>query len=74
MHRYLWIYSRTIGTGFTDEKDTSRTIRKEFTARIVVSHDTQELTERRYTKKEAYIKGTWLGFCSYLHWHLDEDT
>ena len=63
MHSYLWIYSRTIGTGFTDEKDASRTIRTGFTDRIVVSHDTQELTERRFLMHKSLYKG-------YLAWLL----
>ena len=57
-----------------DDKDASSTIRTGFTDRIVVSHDTWELTERRFPWMKAYIKGTWLAFGSYLQWHLDEDT
>ena len=57
MHGYLQIYSRTIGTGFTDEKDTSRTIRAGLRDRIVVSHDTRELTERRFLMHESLYKG-----------------
>ena len=39
---------QTIGTGFMEVKDASRTIRTGFMDRIVVSHDTRELTERRF--------------------------
>ena len=41
---------RTIGMGFTDDKDITRTIRTGFTDGIVVSHDTRQLTERRFLK------------------------
>ena len=58
---YAWIFRDlsigTIGTGFTDNKDTSRTIRTGFTDRIVVSHDTWELTERRFLMGESLYKG-----------------
>ena len=59
---YLQIYSQTIGTGFTDEEDASRTIRTGFTDRIVVSHDTRELTEKRFLMHESLYKGhlAWL--------------
>ena len=45
-----------------DEKYASRTIRTGFTDRIVVSHDTQELTERRFLMHERLYKGhlAWL--------------
>ena len=48
--------------GYTDEKDASRTIRTGFTDRIVVSHDTRELIERRFLMHESLYKGhlTWL--------------
>ena len=46
MHGYSQIFPRTIGTGFMDDKDTSRTIRTGFTDRILLSHDTWEVTER----------------------------
>ena len=48
MHRYLWIYSRTIRTGCTD--------------RIVVSHDTRELTKRCFFMHKSLYKNhlTWL--------------
>ena len=75
MHGYLWIYSRRIGTGFTDNKDASRTtIRTEFTDRFVVSHDTQEFTERRFHMDESLYKGhlAWLLLMQFLH--FDEDT
>ena len=50
-------------TGFTDEKDSSRTIRTGFTDRNVVSHDTQELQKDALSCTKAYIRDTWLGFC-----------
>ena len=48
--------------GFMDEKDASRTIRTGFTDRIVVSHDTRELMERRFLMHESLYKGhlAWL--------------
>ena len=57
MHGYLRIYFRTIGTGFTDEKDASRIIRMGFTDRNVVSHDTQELTEKRFLMHKSLYMG-----------------
>ena len=36
---------KTIGMGFTDDKDVSRTIRMGFTYTFSVSHNTRELTE-----------------------------
>ena len=57
MHGYLRIEPQTIGAGFTDDKDTSRTIRTGFTDRIVVSHDTWELTERRFLIDKSLYKG-----------------
>ena len=56
MHGYLRSYSRTIGTGFTEEKDASRTIRTGFMDRNVVSHDTRELTKRRFLMHESLYK------------------
>ena len=44
-----------------DNKDASRTIRTGFSDRFHVSHDTWEVTDWM----KAYIKGTWLDFCSY---------
>ena len=57
MHRYLRIYPQTIGTGFMDDKDTSRTIKMAFTDRIVVSNDTRELTERHFLMDQSLSKG-----------------
>ena len=57
MHGYLQIYPQTIGTGLTDDKDASRTIRTGFTDRIVVSHDTREITERRFLMDKSLCKG-----------------
>ena len=60
-HRYeisLWIFTdihgysrrciRTIGMGFMDDKDVSRTIRTGFTDTFLVSHNTRELTETSF--------------------------
>ena len=48
--------------GFTDDKDASRTIRTGFMNVIVVSHDTQEFTERRFLMNKSLYKGhqAWL--------------
>ena len=43
--------------GFTDKKDASSTIRTGFIDRIVVSHDTRELTERRFLMHKSLYKG-----------------
>ena len=66
MHEYLRIYPRRIGTGFTGDKDASRT---GFTDRIVVSHDTRELTERCFLMDESLYKGhlAWLLLIHFLH-------
>ena len=47
---------------FTNYKDASRTIRTGFTDVMVVSHDTQEFTERRFLMDETLYKGqqAWL--------------
>ena len=42
--------------GFMDDKDASRTIRMGLTDRIVVSHDTRELTERRFLMDKSLYK------------------
>ena len=47
----------TIEKGFTDYKDTSRTIRTGFTDGFVVSHDTQEVTERCFLMDKSPCKG-----------------
>ena len=44
-------------TEFTDDKDTSRTIRMGFMDRIIVSQDTRELTERPFLMDESLYKG-----------------
>ena len=62
-----------------DEKEASRTIRVGFTDRIVVSHDTRELTERGFLMHESLYKGhlAWLlliyTFCNSMciHQFLD---
>ena len=42
--------------GFTDDKNTSRTIRTGFTDVIIVSHDTWEFTERRFLMDKSLYK------------------
>ena len=42
--------------GFTDDKDSSRTIRMGFTDVIVVSHNIWEFTERRFLTDESLYK------------------
>ena len=63
-----------IGTGFTDDKDASRTIRMGFTDRLVVSQGTQEFMERCFCMDESLYKGhfAWLLLMHILH--FDEDT
>ena len=65
MHGCLRTCPRIIGTGFTDDKEASRTIRTGFTDRFVVSHDTREVTERRFLMDESLYKGHLAWFCSY---------
>ena len=48
---------QTIGMEFTDDKDTSRTIRTGFMNVMVVSHNTQEFTERCFLRDETLYKG-----------------
>ena len=45
-----------------------------FTDRFVVSHDTREVTERRFLMDESLYKGhlAWLLLIQFLH--FDEDT
>ena len=52
MHRHSRMCPRTIGMGFTDDKDASKTIRTGFTDRFVVFHALQELTERLCHRRE----------------------
>ena len=68
MHGYLRIYSRTLGTEFTDNKDASSTIWMGFADRFVVSHHTQEFTERRFLMDESLYKGhlAWLVLIQFL--------
>ena len=54
--KFICGYAR-IFTGFTDDKDASRTIKMGFTDRFVVSHDTQEVSERRFLMDESLYKG-----------------
>ena len=42
--------------GFTDDKNTSRTIRTGFMDVIIVSHDTWEITERRFLMDKSLYK------------------
>ena len=59
--------------GFTDDKDTSKTIRTGFTDRFAVSHETWEVTERCFLMDKSLYKGhlPWLLLMQFLH--LDED-
>ena len=59
--------------GFTDNKDTSRTIRMGFMDRFVVSHDIREVTERRFLRDESLYKGdlAWLLLIQFLHFNED---
>ena len=72
MQGYLRIYPQTIGTGFTDGKDASRTIRTGFTDRIVVSHNTRELTKGRFIMDESLYKGhlAWLLLIHFLQFDV----
>ena len=65
MHGHTLICPSTIGMGFTDYKDASRTIRMGFTDRFVISHALRDVTERLFLMDESIYKATWLGFCSY---------
>ena len=65
---------RTIGTGFTDDKDTARTIRMRFMDRFVISNAFREVTERSFLMNESLYKGylAWLLLIHILH--FDEAT
>ena len=65
--------SRTIGTGFTDDKDASRTIRTGFTDRFVVSHATWAFRERHFLMDKSLYKGhlAWLLLIHILHFNED---
>ena len=73
MHGCLRTYSWIIGTGFTDDKDASRTIRTGFTDRFVVSHCTREFMERRLLIDESLYKGhfAWILLIHILHFNED---
>ena len=73
MHRHSHTCPRTIGTGFTDDKDTSKTIRTGFTDRFVVFHATREVMERSFLMDKSLYKGqlAWLLLIHNLH--FDED-
>ena len=60
--------------GVKDNKDASRTIRKGFMDRFVVSHDTREVIKRRFLMDESLYKGhlAWLLLIQF--WHFNEDT
>ena len=64
----------TIGTEFTDDKDASRRNRTRFMDRFLLSHDTWEVTEKRFLMDESKNKGhfAWLLIIQFCH--LDEDT
>ena len=71
MHKYLRMYPRTIGTGFMDNKDASRTIRMGFMEKFVVSHDIREFTERHFVMDESLYKGhlAWLWLIQFLQFY-----
>ena len=71
MHGHSQTCPRTIGTGFTDDKDASRTIRTGFTDRFVVSEANWEATERRFLMDESLYKGylAWLLLIHILHFN-----
>ena len=52
-HGHARMCPRTIGTGFTDDKDSSKTIRTGFTDRFVVSQALREVTERLLLRDES---------------------
>ena len=64
---------RTIGMGFMDDQDVSRTIRTGFTDGIVVSHDTRQLTERCFLMDESLYKGhlAWLLLIHFLQFDVN---
>ena len=62
IHGYSWRCIQTIGIGFMDGNDVSRTIRTGFTDIFSVSHSTQELTERCFVMNKTLYKGH-LAFC-----------
>ena len=70
MHGCLRTCPQTIGMGFTDDKDASRTIRTGFTDRFVLSHN----TKLRFLMDKSLYKGhlAWLLLIQF--WHLDDDT
>ena len=74
MHGHLRTWPRTIGAGFTYDKDASRTIRTGFMDRFVVFQATPKITERRFLMDESLYKGkfAWLLFIHILH--FDEET
>ena len=56
-----------------DNKDASRTIRKGFMDRFVVSHDTREVIKRCFLMDESLYKGhlAWLLLIQFLHFNED---
>ena len=73
MHGSLQTCPRTIGTGFMDDKDASRTITMGFINRFVVSHSTREFMERDSLMDESLYKGhlAWLLLIHILHFNED---
>ena len=73
MHRHSESWPRTIGTGFTDDKDASQTIRTGFTDGFVVSQATREVTERCFLMDKNLYKGhlAWLLLIHILHFNED---
>ena len=60
------MHPRKIGTGFTDDKDASRTIRMGFTDRFVVSHALRGVMERLFLTDESIYKPLGLAF-AHIH-------
>ena len=67
MHGHAGMCPRTIWTGFTDDKDASRTVRTGFTDRFVVSTLFGKLRKDSFSWTRAYIRP--LGF-SWAHIHF----
>ena len=72
--RCLRMCPRTIGLGFMDNKDASRTIRTRFMDRFMVTpRHTREFTERRFLMYESLYKGrlAWLLLIHILYFNED---
>ena len=62
---HSWTCSRTIRTGFTDDKDASRTMRMRFTVDFWFPPPLGKLPNDAFIWTKAYIRGTWFGYCSF---------